>query len=251
MRSLQSGTAWWKGTIPALVVSFGLHAAAGAAVLTIKVVEEVQPEWVEMVVHTPEPPPEPPPPEPEPEPEPEKPKPEKKKKAPPPEPVEFEETTAEPPPEAPPDKPKPRRLVQGLSASSFAEGSGTGVSARAGTTLSTKATTDTMGIDEAENWTDVPYASVTTKPKLKGGLPRIEVPQEAIDNEIEGTWPIIIDISEQGRVVKARMPQKAGYGIDEACLSAWKTTRWKPGERDGTPVSVVNIPMKCTIQALD
>jgi len=232
-----------SGLIAAAAVAILLHAGGAWAVMNIDVSKKAAEEWVEMVVVEQEPPPEPEvEPEPEPEPEPEKPKP-------PPEPVEFEETV-EPPPEPPPEKPKPRRMVQGLSTNSFVEGSGTGLAVRAGSTLSVKADEEGLELDDDDTWTDVPYASVTTKPRLRA-LPRLDVPQEAIDAEVEGTWTIWIDIDAEGRVTKALLKETIGYGIDEECVAKWRATRWKPGQRDGTPVAVNNIPMKCTIKALD
>ncbi len=173
----------------------------------------------------------------EPEPEPE------------PEPVDFTETV-EPPPPPPPEEIRPRRVVQGLSTNSFAKGSGTGLSARAGTTLATEATDETMGLDEDPAWAKAAYASVTTKPKVRA-LPRLDVPQDAIDAELEGTWTIYVDIDEEGRVTAVRMKGTVGFGIDEECIAKWRSTRWKPGLRDGEPIAVTNIPMKCTIKALD
>ncbi len=162
----------------------------------------------------------------------------------------FEETTAEPPPEPPKEKPKPRRVVQGLSASSFAEGSGTGMSVRAGTSTMTKAGKETLEIDQATEFSNVPYASVTTPPRMRA-VPEITVPQEAIDNEIEGTWTVVLDVDPSGRVVRARMAKAVGYGIDEACVAAWRASRWKPGKKDGVPVGVTGIPKKCSIKAVD
>ncbi|MED5370330.1 MAG: energy transducer TonB [Myxococcota bacterium] len=246
----------WKrllGNSSALAVSVGVHVLVGIYLLKERVGEEKIEQWVEMTVIKPPPPPEPEPeaePEPEPEPEKPKPKPKPKPKVEPKE-VDFTETVDEPPPEAPPpDKPRPRRLVQGMSANSFAEGAGTGLSANAGTTLGVADSQEKMAVDEAKDWSSVPYASVTTRPKLKN-RPPLEVPQAAIDDEIEGTWTVYLDISDQGRVTAVRIPKAIGYGIDEACTEAWKASKWKPGEMDGTPVTVTNMPYKCQIKALD
>ena len=80
---------------------------------------------------------------------------------------------------------------------------------------------------------------------------RLDVPQDAIDAELEGTWTIYVDIDEEGRVTAVRMKGTVGFGIDEECIAKWRSTRWKPGLRDGEPIAVTNIPMKCTIKALD
>ena len=140
--------------------------------------------------------------------------------------------------------------MQGLSASSFAVGSGTGVSASAGTTTMTQQSDDRMSIDEATEFSNVPFTSTTTPPRLRS-VPEITVPQAAIDNEIEGTWTVLLNVNPKGQVVRARMLKDVGYGIDEACIDAWKQSRWKPGKKDGVPVGVTGIPRKCSIKALD
>lgn len=239
------------GNSTAIVVSGVIHLGLGIWVFKERVLEPKVTEWVEMTVVEPpkqvDPEPEPAP-DPEPEPEPEKPKPKPKVK---PEVVDFQETTDDPPPDTPPpETPRPRRVVQGLSANSFAEGDGAAVGARAGNTLSTAATDETMSVDEATDWQPVAYASVTTKPKLRS-LPPIVVPEEAQEEGISGSWTVYIDISEKGKVTAVRIPQSIGFGVDQACKDAWTGSRWKPGERDGTPIGVTNIPMKCTIKKLD
>ncbi|MCP4809886.1 MAG: hypothetical protein GY913_08070 [Proteobacteria bacterium] len=109
-----------------------------------------------------------------------------------------------------------------------------------------------MGIDEANTWSAVPYASVTTKPRLKAQPGTSDAPEAARDNEIEGSWTIYLDIDEEGRVTSARMKETVGYGIDDWCKAQWIGKKhFRPGERDGTPVPVTNIPMKCAIKALD
>jgi hypothetical protein len=98
----------------------GFHILLGIYLLKDRVSEEQVEQWVEMAIIKQPPPPEP---EPEPEvvevePEPVKPKPKPKPIE---EPVDFKETVDEPPPDQPPpEKPRPRRIVQGMSANSFA-----------------------------------------------------------------------------------------------------------------------------------
>ena len=193
--------------------------------------------WIEMAVYEeplpPEPEVEPPPPEPEPVVEP------------PPEPEVVEFAEIEPPPE---EKPPPRRIIQGLSASSFAQGSGTGIQVRAGTTVQVEATDDLMDLEEAPS---VHFASVTEPPRLRGSAPAIEVPKEAIEAGVEGSWTVYVNIDAAGSAIEARMSSEVGYGIDAACISAWKRSRWRAGKKDDNPIAVNGIPMKCTIRALD
>lgn len=197
-------------------------------------------QWVEMTVHEPPPPP-PPPPEPEPEPEPEKPK---------PKPVKFEETSPEPPADVPQPPEPPRRVVrqvQGLTASSFAPGSGTGVQVRAGNSTSVAAAGDGMSLDEATGPLQPrAYTSVTTAPRLRS-QPSLEVPEEARKANLQGVVDVRVDIDDRGRVVDVTLVKGLGYGVDELCLAAWRRSLWKPGAQNGTPVGVLDIPQKCTI----
>ena len=138
--------------------------------------------------------------------------------------------------------------MQGLSASSFAAGSGTGIQVRAGTTVRTRATDELMDLEETPS---MHYASVTDPPRLRGAPPAVTVPQEAIDEGIEGSWTVWVNIDAAGQAVEAEMAERVGYGIDGACIAAWKRSRWRPGAKDGVPVAVNRIPMTCTIRALD
>lgn len=234
---------WQRGIRSSSVaLSIAAHIALGIWVFKERVIDESKPVWVEMTVVKPKPPP-PPPPEP-PKEEPPKPKPEPKKQL---EPVKFEETV-EKAPEAPPEKKPVRRLTQGLNSESFAPGSGSGMNVRAGNTTSVAAGPDTMNLDEASGeFNPLAYAAVTTKPTRRS-VPPIEVPQAAIDAQIEGSWTVYIDIDGTGRVTAARMAKEAGFGIDEACLAAWRQSRWKPGMQGDTPVAVTGIPVECQIK---
>jgi protein TonB len=200
--------------------------------------------WIEMAVYE-EPVPEPEPVEPEPievepdpvEPEPIVPVPEN------PEVIDFKDI--EPPPK---EKPPTRRVVQGLSASSFAANSGTGLQVRAGTTVQTRATDELMKIEEAPA---VHFSAVTDPPKLRGAAPAIRVPKAAIEAGIEGSWTVYVSIDASGQTIAAELTEPIGYGIDEACTNAWKRSRWKAGLKNEIPIAVNRIPMKCTIRALD
>ncbi|MEE2749959.1 MAG: TonB family protein, partial [Myxococcota bacterium] len=110
----------------------------------------------------------------------------------------------------------------------------------------TRPTEELVGLEDA-----VPLPAVTFQPKLRGAPPQIVVPQEAIDAGIEGSWTVKLDINAEGRVVRALMKSKAGYGIDQACVQAWKATRWRPARKNGQAVAVLNVPKKCTLKAIE
>jgi protein TonB len=221
-RWLRSGA--WGGSI-------AFHAIAATFLLSTRPEAAQKETWVDMAVVEPPPPEAEPPP---PEPEPEKPK---------PKPVEKAEAVP-PPEEAPPPPPRaPIRIAQGLSASSFAPGSGTSFDVRAGSTTMAKAGADLMTLDEANGppCTDPPVAA---KIKIK---PMMEVPQEAKDANVEGPISVLIDIDSEGRVTAARVQKGLGHGTDEACVAAWLKARFKPATRCGTPVAMKGVPQRCTV----
>ena len=231
----------WQRWLRVLVfpVSIGLHVLAAIFILRQAAQAKVVDQWIEMAVVAPPPPPEPPP---------EPPKPEPPKPRPAPKPVDFKDTIPEsrvkeaPPPE------RVVRKIQGLSASSFAVGAGTGVSVRAGTTTAVAATEEVMGLDEANG--AVPVSIVTTQPR-NCSKPSVIVPKEAIDNNIEGTLQMSLDLDANGSVSAVRLVGHMGYGIDEACIAAARQIRCKPARQGGEPVPVTGYPHRCTIKAID
>ena len=221
----------------ALGLSVAFHVALAWFALQEREAPKREEVWVEMAVVENKPAPEP-----EPEPEPEEP-------APPPEPVDLKDTVKEPPPDQPPpEQQRTVRRVQGLSASSFAEGSGTGLSVRAGTTLATRAGDETLSIDEAA--TSIPYAAATVQPRLKI-KPDLAVPDEIKDNNIEGVVKVALDIAADGTVTAVRVTSGLGYGADEACAAAWAQARYKPAMRGDQPIGVTNVPQRCTFKAIE
>lgn len=221
-----------------LGLSIAFHAALAWYAMQEAPKKEKKETWVEMaVVETPPPPPPPPPP-----PEPEKPK---------PKPVDFKDTVKEPPktppPEsAPPPEPRKVRRVQGLSASSFAAGSGTGLDARAGTTLGTSAGKETLSIDEAAR--SVSYAATTTQPRLKVKPAEPATPEAVVAKGEKVEVYVILDLDETGRVTRVVLKPgsvSSGLGAEEACIEAWKRARYTPALQGDTPVGVTGIPQRC------
>jgi len=237
--------------VVALPLSVALHVALALFIVSRPPPAAAESIWVEMeVIEAPEA--QAPEPEPEPEPEP-KPKPKPK---PQPEPeldaVAFEDTVA--PEDAPVDtQPERRRVVrtiQGLSANSFAEGSGTSIGVRRGNTTAAAATDDTMALGSDEEFVLLPVASVTTQPK-NCTRPPVAVPKEAIEAEYEGTLRMTLDLADNGRVMRVYFLDRAEFGVEDACRVAALAMRCKPAKKDGTPVSVTGMPHRCTIKALD
>ena len=234
----------------AVGLSLGVHGVVAGGVTYIEAPEPEGPVWVEMTLAIQEPPPEveevveEPEPEPEvveePEPEPE----------PEPDPIDFEEIPEEPPEEAP--EPPPRRIVQGLSSDSFSEGSGTNLSLRAGTTVATEATEATMGLDEAaaDRHAPVAYTQVKRAPRIRR-KPRLEVPSELVEAELQGRVEVEVTVSPEGTVVDVVVVSSLHPAADAACIAALRDSRWRPGTVDGEPVTVTGVPWSCRFEMVE
>jgi TonB family protein len=222
--------------VGAVAASILAHLALAESASRIPPREHPAPVWVEMAIATAEPPPEPPPPEPEP--------------APPPKPevVDYKppKPDAPPPPPVPQAKPVPRE-IQGLSNESFLPGAGTGVDVRMGNTTAAKATKDALKPGEDATFTPIPYASVTDPPKLRY-KPEVIVPPEVIAAGLEGTVDVVLTIDDEGKVVSIEVVSSLSKEADAACVAALKTSRWKPGDKDGSPAIVRGVPYACRFQ---
>ena len=221
------------------VVSAAVHGGLAVLLLMIKVapVEEVS-RWVEMAVSEAKPPP--PPPEPEP-PKPEPPKPTLRKVA-----VQMPVTPPEPDAAPPPDTPtQSMRRVQGLSTTSFAKGSGSGLQQRAGTSLTTKAGPETKGIDEAK----VSWAAATAAPKCP--KPALETPAAVKKAAVQGSVEVLLDVGSDGRVSSVRVTRSLSAEADAACVTAWSSVKCTPGKVGADVVAVAGLPHTCTFRAVE
>jgi protein TonB len=203
--------------------------------------------WMEMVIV--QPPPPPPPIEPEiAPPEPEPPKPPKK------EVVKFEDTSPVPP--APSDVPPPNakkvtRLVQGLSNDSFVTGSTSGFTVRAGNSTATGYRPgEVASPNDVSAQGVVAYQSVAVAPKIER-RPMLHVPDELKAAGIVGKVSVELTIGDDGRVTEVRIVDGLHPAADASCVHDLKQTRWKPGLRDGTPVTVTGVPFTCRYEVLD
>lgn len=61
---------------------------------------------------------------------------------------------------------------------------------------------------------------------------------EARKAKIQGTVILSVIVGDDGFVREAEIVVSVGYGLDEAAMDAVRTWRFKPGEKDGAPVSV-------------
>lgn len=216
-------------------ISIGAHLLLGLFFAVNPEPAQKAAQWVQVQVQkTPEPPP-PAPPEPP-------------KEQPKPKPIAFKDIPPVPTP-APPEvapTPAPPRRVQGLSANSFSSTSTSGLTVRAGNTTQVAAEGKGMSLNEAK--APQAWAGVTSRPKISF-RPVFEVPDEAKKANVEGTVSVRLDVDEQGKVVAVSViSAPLGYGIEDACVAAWKRSSWKPAMQEGAAVAVTGMPQVCVVQ---
>lgn len=230
----------WGSFSVGLLLALVLHGSLGAT-SNLAQPKKMQ-ERIEMAIYKPPPPPpEPPPPPP---PEPEKPKPK------PPPPVVKPDVPPPPPPpnETPPAEPpqEPVPIVTGISMSSTVQGSG-GPTVRVGNT--------TFGDPNKEKFVDPnavkPYAGGSTdfKPARTSSLSREarvlkehrgRYPAELVEQGIEGTAVMMLEIGRDGTVRNARLVKSSGNAtLDKLALDYIKKFVFSPAEMDGQKVDSV------------
>ncbi len=65
----------------------------------------------------------------------------------------------------------------------------------------------------------------------------------------EGRVLFRLHIDETGRLINLEIVERAGYGFDEAALSAIRASSFRPAIKDGTPVpSVVYLPVRFVLE---
>ncbi len=81
-----------------------------------------------------------------------------------------------------------------------------------------------------------------TMPQLEDGLAdlqrRVEYPQEAIENGIEGRVTIGFIVNKDGNPIEPKLIRGIGYGTYEASKKALLETKFRPGEQDGESVCI-------------
>ena len=57
-----------------------------------------------------------------------------------------------------------------------------------------------------------------------------------------------LDIDAAGQVSSVKVVSAPlGYGIEEACVAAWKRSTWKPAMQDGVAVAITGMPQTCVV----
>jgi TonB family protein len=110
-----------------------------------------------------------------------------------------------------------------------------------------------LNIPQQDSDQNIYFVAVEEMPGPIGGMyaiqSRIKYPENAKNQGIEGKVFIQAFIDETGNVIKANVIKGAGYGLDEAALSAVKQTKFTPGKQKGKPVKVqVTIPIVFKLQ---
>ncbi|GMV42381.1 MAG: hypothetical protein AMXMBFR64_40970 [Myxococcales bacterium] len=261
-------------------ISVGLHVAAGAAVSTLED-EEVVPDPVPIQLVEVAKKPEPPKPEP-PKQEPPKPAEPPKAEAPKAE-VPAPPVVEAPPPEAPPPpkppKPKAPPKAPPPAAAKAPPGKGPRVPVDLGGSMSGGSLGVPVGGDgdgdtgagqEVASVGPLPTPATRTvtrtlepapkKKKKETGcdepaskprplsIPQPRFPEAARAAGVQGKVRVELTVGAEGRVVKARVLQGLGHGLDEAALAAAREGRFEPAMQCGKPVpSTFVIAIRFTI----
>lgn len=76
-------------------------------------------------------------------------------------------------------------------------------------------------------------------------LPRVvyaqdpEFSEEARQQRVEGTVVLGITVTSEGKATQIRVVRSLGYGLDEKAIEAVRNWKFRPGTKDGQPVSVM------------
>lgn len=94
----------------------------------------------------------------------------------------------------------------------------------------------------------VPIFEVTRMPRALAQV-QPEVPEEFRSSQREAVVVVEVAISASGKVLDARVIKKAGYGLDEAAMSAARRTRFEPALVGDKPVAVkMQIPYRFKVR---
>ena len=76
-------------------------------------------------------------------------------------------------------------------------------------------------------------------------------PPQAEEAEIEGTVVLRVEITKTGKVRKAKVVRKLGFGLDEAALEAIKKFTFYPALVEDVPVDSIITNYKITFELID
>jgi protein TonB len=80
--------------------------------------------------------------------------------------------------------------------------------------------------------------------------PPPEYPEEARRDHQQGVVTLLVDVSQEGNVLKVSVQRSSGYRrLDEAALRVAKTWKFKPATTAGQPIrSQVEVPVRFRLQ---
>ncbi len=70
-----------------------------------------------------------------------------------------------------------------------------------------------------------------------GGIPRVNFPEEARKNAVEGTLVVDMTLDSDGKISKYEFVNSLPHGLEEAVKTAFQTFNFKPALRDGKPIA--------------
>lgn len=82
---------------------------------------------------------------------------------------------------------------------------------------------------------DMDLTGATEAPKL-GGMPNVQMSEEAIKNGVEGTIKSVMTLGADGRVKDFKFPQTLPYGVEDSVVNAYKNFNFEPAKKNGTPI---------------
>lgn len=111
--------------------------------------------------------------------------------------------------------------------------------------------------ESTESNGDEPKKTVETMPEFPGGTQAlyksvyrsIRYPEDAKENNIEGTVYVQFIVNEDGNISDVEVQKGLGFGLDEEAIRCIKILpKWKPGFQDGVPVKVIyNMPIRFSL----
>ncbi|MEN0062462.1 MAG: TonB family protein [Myxococcota bacterium] len=78
--------------------------------------------------------------------------------------------------------------------------------------------------------------------------PPVAVPATVRKAQLEGVVGLSLTIQATGRVSNIVVTTSLRDDADQACVEAWSKARCRPGQRNGEPVRVVDVPFSCRFE---
>jgi len=101
-----------------------------------------------------------------------------------------------------------------------------------------------MDIDDASSFH---FTGISSAPRLKK-MVTFDAPELVRNLKVEGVVNVELVISATGSVLAVHIVRSLHPEADKACTLNLKKSKWKPGKKNGRPVSVRGVPFTCRYQ---